>query len=91
MYCRIKRGLHECHRITLLGVGVDNEVVGGTLTAIVWDPDTITMASETSVILSIRLKSGPGCEDQRGEKEAEVCFYLVLLGRSESICRMHAY
>jgi len=29
VYCIIKRGHHECRRITLLGVGVDNEVVGG--------------------------------------------------------------
>jgi len=35
LYCRIKRGLRECRRITLLGVDVNNEVVGGTLTAIV--------------------------------------------------------
>jgi len=49
------------------------------------------MASEISVILSIRLKSGPGCEDQRGGKEAEECFYLVLLERSELIYCMHTY
>jgi len=37
----------------LLDIGIDNNVVEGTLTAVILDPNATATASEISVILSI--------------------------------------